>query len=108
MYTKPLTSLFLSQLCLFTNSDIAKEELEGVLKILKVIDREGLSGELGMNLGIDYGTTTTLISFSRGNSPTPNLELLDIGGDRLGYQRSSILSLLATYEKFEFSIGYRA
>jgi molecular chaperone DnaK (HSP70) len=61
-----------------------------------------------MNLGIDYGTTTTLISFSRGNRPTSNPELLNIGGNRLGYKRSSIPSLLATNKKFEFSIGYRA
>lgn len=61
-----------------------------------------------MNIGIDYGTTTTLISFNRENSPTTNSELLDIGDDRLGYQRSSIPSLLAINKKFEFSIGYKA
>ena len=61
-----------------------------------------------MNLGIDYGTTTTLISFSKGNSPITNSELLDIGGDRLGYQRSSIPSLLTINKNYEFSIGYRA
>ena len=61
-----------------------------------------------MILGIDYGTTTTLISYRKGDSPNENPQLLDIGGNRLGYQRSSIPSLLATNKKFEFSIGYRA
>jgi len=61
-----------------------------------------------MNLGIDYGTTTTLISFIRENRPTSNPELLDIGGDRKGYQRSSIPSLLVINKKLEFSIGYKA
>ena len=61
-----------------------------------------------MILGIDYGTTTTLISFNSGNDSTTNSELLDIGGNRLGYQRSSIPSLLAINKKFEFSIGYEA
>jgi len=63
-----------------------------------------------MNLGIDYGTTTTLISFSRENSLTPNSKLLNIGigGDRLGYQRSSIPSLLTINKKYKFFIGYSA
>ena len=61
-----------------------------------------------MILGIDYGTTTTLISYRKGDSPTENPQLLDIGGNRLGYQRSSIPSLLAISEKYKFSIGYSA
>ena len=63
-----------------------------------------------MNLGIDYGTTTTLISFSRENSLTPNSTLLNIGigGGRLGYQRSSIPSLLTINKKYKFFIGYSA
>lgn len=61
-----------------------------------------------MILGIDYGTTTTLISYRKGDSPTEDPQLLNIGGNRLGYQRSSIPSLLATSEKYKFSIGYSA
>jgi hypothetical protein len=63
-----------------------------------------------MILGIDYGTTTTLISYRKGDSPTEKPQLLDIGsgGNRSGYKKFSIPSLLAINEKFEFSIGYRA
>lgn len=61
-----------------------------------------------MNLGIDYGTTTTLISFLRDPEQSEPPELLNIGGNRSGYLGSSIPSLLAINEKFEFSIGYRA
>ena len=59
-------------------------------------------------LGIDYGTTTTLVSYTRyfGNRSTS--KLIDIGGDRLGYMRSSIPSAIALTRDGRIEIGYEA
>lgn len=59
-----------------------------------------------MKLGIDYGTTTTLVSFSE--SDISNSKLIDIGGNRTGYMRSSIPSSIAVDKNRKTYIGYKA
>ena len=59
-----------------------------------------------MKLGIDYGTTTTLLSFSEDN--ITNSKLIDIGGKRTGYMRSSIPSTVAVDKNKKIHIGYEA
>ena len=63
-----------------------------------------------MKLGIDYGTTTTLISYATSERDGSRSLLINIGGDRTGYQRSSIPSIIAVKkdEDKEYSIGYEA
>lgn len=59
-----------------------------------------------MKLGIDYGTTTTLVSFSEGDITSS--KLIDIGGNRTGYMRSSIPSSIAVDKSGNIYIGYKA
>jgi len=59
-----------------------------------------------MKLGIDYGTTTTLVSLSE--SDVSSSKLIDIGGNRTGYMRSSIPSLIAIDKDGKTYIGYKA
>ncbi len=59
-----------------------------------------------MKLGIDYGTTTTLVSFSEGDITSS--KLIDIGGNRTGYMRSSIPSSIAVDKSGNIHIGYKA
>jgi hypothetical protein len=59
-----------------------------------------------MKLGIDYGTTTTLVSFSK--SDISRSTLIDIGGNRTGYMRSSIPSSIAIDKNGQTFIGYKA
>ena len=61
-----------------------------------------------IKLGIDYGTTTTLLSVSRTVGSVTKTELINIGGNRTGYLRSSIPSVIALTKKEEFFIGYDA
>jgi molecular chaperone DnaK (HSP70) len=59
-----------------------------------------------MKLGIDYGTTTTQVSYSTDN--ISNSKLIDIGGNRKGYMRSSIPSVISINKGGNFAIGYEA
>jgi len=61
-----------------------------------------------VKLGIDYGTTTTLVSYTRDFGNRSTSKLIDIGGDRLGYMRSSIPSVIAVTKDGRFEIGYEA
>lgn len=61
-----------------------------------------------LKLGIDYGTTTTLISVTTTISRKSSTILLDIGGKRKGYERSSLPSLIAISKQNHFFIGYEA
>lgn len=63
-----------------------------------------------MKLGIDYGTTTTLISYTTGERRRSKPLLINIGGDRKGYERSSIPSTIAINRNEDkgFAIGYEA
>ena len=63
-----------------------------------------------MKLGIDYGTTTTLISYTTGERRRSKPLLINIGGDRRGYERSSIPSIIAINKNEDkgFAIGYEA
>jgi len=61
-----------------------------------------------LKLGIDYGTTTTLVSVTTSTRGKGSTILLDIGGDRVGYERSSLPSLIAISNQNHFSIGYGA
>lgn len=61
-----------------------------------------------MQLGIDYGTTTTLVSY-RGDSSS-SAQLVDIGNgpDCLGYEKFTIPSIIAVTRKGDYRIGYEA
>lgn len=61
-----------------------------------------------MKLGIDYGTSTTLVSYTKKIAQDSHTSLLDIGGDRIGYERSSIPSTLAITKNHTLSFGYDA
>lgn len=57
-----------------------------------------------MKLGIDYGTTTTLLSYRDGTTS----DLINIGGNRRGYERSSVPSLIAITKDKQLYFGYDA
>ena len=61
-----------------------------------------------MKLGIDYGTTTTLISYATSERHGSRSLLINIGGNRSGYLRSSIPSIIAVNKDKGFAIGYEA
>ena len=61
-----------------------------------------------MKLGIDYGTTTTLISYTTSERHRSKSLLINIGGNRTGYVRSSIPSIIAINKDKGFAIGYEA
>jgi actin-like ATPase involved in cell morphogenesis len=61
-----------------------------------------------VKLGIDYGTTTTLVSYTRDFGKRSTARLIDIGGDRKGYMRWSIPSAIAVAKDGRFEIGYEA
>lgn len=61
-----------------------------------------------LKLGIDYGTTTTLVSCTRQIGGQWDTELMNIGGKRAGHMRSSIPSVIALTRSGEFHIGYKA
>lgn len=61
-----------------------------------------------MKLGIDYGTTTTLVSFTRKAGRGSVSRLIDIGGNRSGYLRSSVPSVISVDKHGDVSIGYEA
>lgn len=58
-------------------------------------------------IGLDYGTSTTLLSLTKGIGERGAVtQLLDIGGDRAGYLRSSIPSLVAINRDGKMKFGY--
>ena len=61
-----------------------------------------------MKLGIDYGTTTTLVSLTSEFRGRTTSKVLDIGGDRSGYMRSSVPSVLAVTRDGGIAVGYEA
>lgn len=61
-----------------------------------------------MKVGIDYGTTTTLVSYTEKGGPRSRSKLIDIGGDRPGYMRSSIPSTVAIAKNGKYHYGYDA
>ncbi len=63
-----------------------------------------------IKLGIDYGTTTTLVSYINQNVPSPIPQLIDIsnGGNHLGYERLFVPSVIAVTKQNDFSFGYEA
>ena len=63
-----------------------------------------------MKLGIDYGTTTTLVSYTPTRPQGSKPSLLNIGENRSGYLRSSIPSIIGVRRDAEdrFVIGYEA
>lgn len=60
-----------------------------------------------IKIGIDYGTTTTLVSYTNQDSFSPEPRLIDIGGNRIGYESRSIPSVIAV-SKDRISFGYAA
>ena len=61
-----------------------------------------------MKLGIDYGTTTTLVSLTSEFRGRTTSKVLDIGGDRSGYMRSSVPSVLGVKKDGSIAVGYEA
>jgi actin-like ATPase involved in cell morphogenesis len=61
-----------------------------------------------VKLGIDYGTTTTLISYATSERHGSRSLLINIGGNQSGYLRSSIPSIIAVNKDKGFAIGYEA
>ena len=61
-----------------------------------------------MQLGIDFGTSTTLVSYRKGDSA--NSQLLDIGKGpgRRGYEEFTIPSVIAIRKNADCKIGYEA
>src|SRR5208283_2825889 len=63
---------------------------------------------MAMKLGIDYGTTTTLVSYTATIRSKSTSRIIDLGGNRKGYLRSSLPSLIAVSKRGDISIGYEA
>lgn len=61
-----------------------------------------------MKVGLDYGTSTTLVSVCEENNDRSEPKLLNIGGNRPGYMRSSVPSVIAVNRNGKFFFGYDA
>ena len=61
-----------------------------------------------MKIGLDYGTSTTLVSLIRDDLPNAKPSLFPLGPNRGGYKQWSIPSLIAIDRKGALSYGYDA
>lgn len=60
-------------------------------------------------IGLDYGTSTTLLSITKGiGNRNAVTNLMDIGGNKTGYLKSSIPSLVAIGRSGQMKFGYEA